>query len=130
MKLIKFLIKSKLYPILLFLIFYVVSFFLGYDVGYGSLTFSICVIGVIVTFLYSLYCAFTPKKTKGKKGSGKDRGGNEQPLRKEKQKKSVYPIYFTVKQDPRYVFAEYEDRYELYLKTESGLKYFRTDTKQ
>ncbi len=130
MKFIKFLIKSKLYPLVLFLTFYVVMFFLNYDVGYGSLTFSICVVGVIVTVLYSIYCAFFVKKNKGKKDGDKDKGNKVAPTRKNKQKKSVYPIYFTVKQDPRYVFAEYEDRYELYLKTESGLKYVKTDSKQ
>ena len=129
MRLIKFLIKSKLYPIPIFLIFYVAMFILKYDVGYGSLTFSICVIGVTVTFLYSIYHAFFVKKNKVKKEDDKDKEKPVQPLRKNKQKKSVYPIYFAVKQDPRYVFAEYEDRYELYLKTESGLKYVKTDMK-
>ncbi|MBR5439516.1 MAG: hypothetical protein IKV61_04805 [Clostridia bacterium] len=126
MKFIKFLIRTKLYPILLFLIFYVVMFFMGEDVSYGSLTFTVLIIGVIVTLLYSIYCAFLPKKKKDKK----DKGNNVEPRQKVKPKKNVYPIYFTVKQDPRYVFAEYEDRYELYLKTESGLKYIKTDAKQ
>ena len=40
-----------------------------------------------------------------------------------------YPIYYTVKQNNAYVMAEYEDRYELYLKTPSGLKKVRVDYK-
>ena len=99
---------------------------MGKDVSYGSLNFSILVIGSLVTLLYAIYCALTPKKKKGKR----DKGEREKEASKTKQKKSIYPIYFTVKQDDRYFFAEYEDRYELYLKTESGLKYIRTDTKQ
>lgn len=128
MKLIKFLIKSKLYIAVLFLIFYAVTFFLGKDVTYGSIPFSIMAVGVIVSVLYSIYSALFVKRGKTKKG---EKRGGEEPKRAEvKQKKSVYPIYFSAKQDPRYVFAEYEDRYELYLKTDSGLKYVKTDKKQ
>lgn len=39
------------------------------------------------------------------------------------------PIYYKVAQNENYVFSEYEDRYELFLKTESGLKYVKTDYK-
>ena len=38
--------------------------------------------------------------------------------------------YYEVKQDSRYVFAEYDDRYELFLKTNDGLKYVKTDYKK
>ena len=99
---------------------------MGKDVSYGSLIFSGCVVGVIVTVLYSIYCALFVKKPKDKKG-GKSAGSESA---KQSKKKSVYPIYFTVKQDPRYIFAEYQDRYELYLKTDNGLQYVRTDNKQ
>ncbi len=40
-----------------------------------------------------------------------------------------YPIYYTVKQNDAYVMAEFVDRYELYLKTPSGLKKVRIDYK-
>lgn len=39
------------------------------------------------------------------------------------------PTYYTVKQNNNYVMAEYSDRYELYKKTENGLKKVRTDYK-
>ncbi len=122
-KIIKFLIKSKLYPLPLIAIFYAVMFFLNKDVTYGSLTFGITVTLTIVTILYSIYSLFTTKRvSKKKEPPTKERG-------EQKKSKNKYPIYFAVKQDDRYVFAEYEDRYELFLKTESGLKYVRTDKK-
>ena len=69
------------------------------------------------------------KKSKGaqivnKKSDVKDDDANDydQP-RKEK------PTYFRVKQSPDYVMAEYSDRYELYKKSEVGLKHVRTDYK-
>ena len=40
-----------------------------------------------------------------------------------------YPQYFLVKQNPNYIMAEFEDRYELYEKTDNGLVKIRTDQK-
>ena len=40
-----------------------------------------------------------------------------------------YPKYFSVKQNKNYVMGEFADRYELYLKTDKGLKLVRTDYK-
>ena len=40
-----------------------------------------------------------------------------------------YPQYFLVKQNPNYIMAEFEDRYELYEKTDKGLVKIRTDQK-
>ena len=48
---------------------------------------------------------------------------------KEVQVKAESPTYFTVKQNNNYIMAEYSDRYELYRKTEEGLKKVRTDFK-
>ena len=39
------------------------------------------------------------------------------------------PTYYTVKQNNNFIMAEYSDRYELYKKTEDGLKKVRTDFK-
>ena len=44
--------------------------------------------------------------------------------------KEQAPTYYRVKNHPDYVMAEYVDRYELYKKTQSGLKKIRTDYKQ
>lgn len=52
---------------------------------------------------------------------------NEQPVSKETN--SAYPKYYNVKQNGNYLMAEYEDRYELYLKTTQGLQKVRTDYK-
>lgn len=40
-----------------------------------------------------------------------------------------YPQYFVVKQNPKYIMAEFSDRYELYEKTAHGLVKVRTDPK-
>ena len=39
------------------------------------------------------------------------------------------PTYFRVKNQPDYIMAEYSNRYELFKKTENGLKKIRTDYK-
>ena len=39
------------------------------------------------------------------------------------------PRYYAVKNNPSYVYAEYSDRYELFLKTSTGLKKVRVDYK-
>ena len=39
------------------------------------------------------------------------------------------PTYYTVRQNNNFIMAEYSDRYELYRKTEEGLKKVRTDYK-
>ena len=44
-------------------------------------------------------------------------------------KKSDKPYYFRVSQNPKYLMAEYEDRYELYYEGKDGLKFIRTDFK-
>ena len=43
--------------------------------------------------------------------------------------KKESPTYYTVKQNNNYIMAEYSDRYELFKKTENGLKKVRTDYK-
>ena len=52
-----------------------------------------------------------------------------QPIIQNQSSCSQYPKYYNVKQNKNYVMAEYEDRYELYLKTQSGLSKVRTDYK-
>lgn len=42
---------------------------------------------------------------------------------------SVKPNFFRVSQNPKYIMAEYPDRYELYFDTGSQMKYIRTDYK-
>ncbi len=39
------------------------------------------------------------------------------------------PRYYRVKQNPKYVMAEFHDRFELYLETDGSLQYIRTDYK-
>lgn len=42
----------------------------------------------------------------------------------------IYPRYFEVEGHPDYTFAEYEDRYELFVREASGYTYVRTDYKK
>lgn len=46
------------------------------------------------------------------------------------QPKEVYPQYYRVKQNPKYVFAEYADRYELFYDNGYNLAKVRTDYKK
>lgn len=48
----------------------------------------------------------------------------------EKEEAVTYPKYYAVKQNSNYIMAEYQDRYELYLKSSSGLKKVRVDYKK
>lgn len=43
---------------------------------------------------------------------------------------TVYPKYYSVRQNRDYVMAEYEDRYELFVKRDGGLQKVRTDYKK
>ena len=49
------------------------------------------------------------------------------PVQRAQAKK--YPVYYKAAQNENYIFAEYDDRYELFLKTDGGLKYVKTDFK-
>ena len=55
---------------------------------------------------------------------------NANVVQEEKVVAPEKPTYFRVKNHPDYVMAEYSDRYELFKKTEDGLKRIRTDYKQ
>lgn len=44
--------------------------------------------------------------------------------------REVFPKYYNVRQNSAYFFAEYADRYELYLKTANGARLVRVDIKR
>ena len=54
---------------------------------------------------------------------------NQTQTEEVQQVKIESPTFYTVKQNNNYIMAEYSDRYELFRKTESGLKKVRTDYK-
>lgn len=54
----------------------------------------------------------------------------EEEIDYDKIKKVKYPIVSRVKQNPKYVMAEYPDRYELYYQTQKGYRYIKTDYKR
>ena len=66
-------------------------------------------------------------------GPEQDQTSHEQPqpqqVHQTVQSYQEKPVYYTVKNNPSYVYAEYSDRYELFLKTSSGLKRVRVDLK-
>ncbi len=53
-----------------------------------------------------------------------------QEVRQEEPVKQAYPKYYRAKQNPNYVFTEYEDRYELFKLTDGKYVYVRTDYKK
>ena len=63
------------------------------------------------------------------KGQDSEQPLVSQPVMQVQSVSSPYPRYYNVKQNKNYVMAEYEDRYELYLRTQSGLSKVRTDYK-
>ena len=137
MKFIKFLIKKlNLIIILAIYLLYFILFFLGLDVSYGSIIFAITHVLVFTTLLYSIFRIFFPKnkeKSSGKNVAKKSNQVDNNTLKnKSDNKKEVNNnvVYYEVKQDNRYMFAEYPDRYELFLKTDNGLKYVKTDYKK
>ena len=71
------------------------------------------------------------KKSKGAQIINEDKEdlSGAQPEVQQEVKVKESPTYYTVKQNNNYIMAEYSDRYELYKKTENGLKKVRTDFK-
>ena len=51
------------------------------------------------------------------------------PARSPEPPREERPRYYRVKQNPKYVMAEFRDRFELYLETDGSLQYIRTDYK-
>lgn len=52
-----------------------------------------------------------------------------QKVEERPKEKVSTPVYYKVKQNPNYIMAEYEDRYELYLNKNGNLVKIRTDLK-
>lgn len=73
------------------------------------------------------------KKSKGAQIINEQETQKQQSAQVEIQKveepKIESPTYYTVKQNNNFIMAEYSDRYELFRKTEDGLKKVRTDYK-
>ena len=137
MKFVKFIIKKlNLIIILAIYLLYFILFLCGLDVSYGSIIFAITHVLVFTTLLYSIFRIIFPKnneKSSGKNVAKKSNQVDNNTLKnKSDNKKEVNNsvVYYEVKQDNRYMFAEYPDRYELFLKTDNGLKYVKTDYKK
>lgn len=116
-------------------IIYFLLYLCGFDVAYGSIIFALTHVAAFTTLLYSFYRIVIPKKdnkkqTKDKKAVLKQQKRiNKKERNIETSDKNIKTKYYEVKQDPRYVFTEYSDRYELFIKTPDGLKYVKTDYK-
>ena len=95
---------------------------------------------VIISIAYAILTTIkkllgVDKKVKRSKGAQiiSTEKSEEEAEEKVEEKPSVKvetPTYFKVKNQPDYVMAEYSDRYELFRKTDNGLKKVRTDYKQ
>ena len=133
--------KLNLLIILLVYFIYFILFLCKVDVSYGSIVFAITHIIVFGTLFYSVFRIIFPLKTTKPqtKNTNKTKTTNKKTedvkVKKETETKTTSIKntaikYYEVKQDSRYVFAEYDDRYELFLKTNDGLKYVKTDYKK
>lgn len=94
---------------------------------------------VVYAFLRTLGIGKRPKSEKKERKEKQTAPDEEQTKQIEEVERSFnenvalkieeQPKYFRVKQNPKYVMAEYTDRYELFLDTGSGYEYVRTDYK-
>lgn len=81
---------------------------------------------VCSTSLFLLYKLITLKKPEDKQSKSKkeNKTENKEVICTKKIK------YYDVEGRPGYCFCEYDDRYELYKKTNKGLVYIKTDYKK
>lgn len=96
------------------------------------------VLSTIGALLTTLNKVFGEKRPKAKKSTGvqivqqpeqEQSKPEQQEVAQNTQTQTTYPKYFTVRQNRNYIMGEFADRYELYLKTDKGLKLVRTDYK-
>ena len=127
----------NLQPTLFFALLGVVLYIVG--AFENSLVLTLFYVAIIVSIVYAV-CATILKllgldkkifKSKGVQIMGEETAPKTEEVPDDVEKTSIeeYPKYFRVKQNPNYVMAEFEDRYELYMKTADGLKKIRTDYK-
>ena len=116
----------------------------------NKITFTIFHLIIALTIIYaiiktlSVILGFDRRKKNKKKNTAeivnkepkKNKVKDNQPIIEEvkevekiEEKNIDKPKYFRVKQNPKYVMAEYIDRYELFYDTGNGYKYVRTDYK-
>ncbi len=103
----------------------------------NSVVLTVFYVAVIFSIVYAIFT--TIKKLLGIGGKKVSKSKGVHIVDEEKNSSNIdvdgedtidYPKYYKVKQNPAYVMAEYNDRYELYLKTKDGLKLVRTDYKR
>ena len=97
------------------------------------------VLSTVGALLTTLNKVFGSKKPKTKKSTGiqiiqqqpqsEPQQEQQEVVQTTQATQTIYPKYFTVKQNRNYIMGEFADRYELYLKTDRGLKLVRTDYK-
>ncbi len=117
-----------------------VLYFTGTLETYPALM-SIFQISLIISVVYAIWSTLKKalgidkkvKKSKGVQIVGTKEEQNEQQTEQQNkpqiQTENAKPRYFSVKQNPNYVMAEFNDRYELYYKGKNGLEKVRTDYK-
>ena len=129
--------KLNLWLILLAYLVYFILFLCQVDVKYGSLAFAITHIVVFTTLFYSVFRIIFPiNKTEKSKSTTKKtdkttvKTQNKEDKTSDTTAKTETGKFYQVKQNPNYYFKEFQDRYELYKKTETGMQYVKTDYKK
>lgn len=96
--------------------------------------FGLCAAVTLIGWVYSAHRAVSaaPRKTPKKEEGSPAQGSPAQvpPAEEREEPAARYPRYFEVEGHPGYFFAEYADRYELYMRGEDGAVYIRTDRKE
>ena len=140
MKFFEFLFKKLNFLIILIAsLIYLALYLLEVDVSYGSISFAIIHVVIITTILYSVFRLIFPLNKKEKQTTKQSKTTQEKTNKQtttNKQQTNDNTLIsndgvtlYRVKQDDRYYFKEFSDRYELYIQTPSGLKYVKTDYK-
>lgn len=107
---------------------------------------AVCLLITLLSWVYTVHKRNVRRREERERKRAereeKERLKEEKRRRKEERKRrkdeppapevnsQTYPVYFEAEGHPGYVFAEFEDRYELYYRGAEGLIYVRTDLKQ
>ena len=108
---------------------WIFSPFHGFGVAYFWAGFATC--ALVTVYGWARLFQEREKRRQLKKEERKEKKKIKLRKREERAEETVsYPRYFEVDGYPDYTFAEYEDRYELFVREASGYTYVRTDYKQ
>ncbi len=126
----------------------------GDGILYFWLVFAVCLLITVFSWIYAFRKKSALRKEekqrqeerRQQRKADNEKNKRDRQLQKDGRKKSkqskkllsdapvnaeqTFPVYFEALGHPGYIFAEYEDRYELYHNENGTLVYLRTDKKQ